>query len=236
MLKKIICFFLLTGCANTLERLQNIGQNPILHEVPIYKEDKKEPLNIYQEDNQVNNNSLWVPGKRLFLKDNQANKIGDIIKVNIKVSDNAKLENESKRSRKTSENLPMPNIPIVSKALSHISNNDKNLLDIKGGNNNLGSGSINRNEKINTQVAASIIEILPNGNLIIKGTQEIRVNFEVRQIYIAGIVKAGDISVDNTVDSSKVADLRLSYGGKGHISEVQQPRLGTQLIDILSPF
>ncbi len=226
---------MLTNCQNAVERLKNVGQVPPLQVVPHYNHEAPEN-NSEALVNQSTNNSLWSPGKRLFLKDNRASKVGDIIKVNINVSDNAKLENESKRSRKTTESLPLPKVPVIGQALSDISEDGKNLLDIKGSNNNTGAGSINRHEKINTQVAASIITILPNGNFIIKGTQEIRVNFEVRQMYISGIVRQEDVGLDNIVDSSKVAELRLSYGGRGHISDVQQPRLGSQVLDIFAPF
>ncbi|MBQ4875412.1 MAG: flagellar basal body L-ring protein FlgH [Rickettsiaceae bacterium H1] len=215
---------LLTGCSSTIERLVDMGKSPILSETNFheYEAESDDKIKYY--------NSLWKPKSRYFFK---SNRIGDIIKVNINVSDNAKLENESKRSRKTTENLPIPKIFSVNRLLSNVTDS---LLDLKSNNSNLGNGKINRNEKINTQIAASVIKILPGGNLAIKGSQEIKVNFEVRQIYLSGIIRPEDINVDNTVDSAKIAELRVSYGGKGHISDVQQPRLGTQLVDILSPF
>ncbi len=232
MLRTLFCtLFLVVGCS-TIERLNNVGKEPSLEEI-----------SLIQYDNTVNNevdfryyNSLWQPSSRYFFKDSRAGGVGDIIKINIKVSDNAKLENESTRSRKTTESLPTPKVFGIEEIISNVLPTSGKLLSVQGNNSNLGTGKIDRNEKISTQIAASVIRVLPNGNLVIRGTQEIRVNFEVRQIYIDGIVRPQDISSDNTVESSKVAELRVSYGGKGHLSDYQQPRLGTQLVDIISPF
>lgn len=227
----LILLLCTANCTRMIERVKEIGKEPTLSEYPLYKYEED-----HNDDNYYYSNSLWKPSSRYFFKDNRAGSVGDIIKVNVKVSDNAKLENESKRSRKTLENLPIPKVFGLNKLLPDVMTEDNNLLEIKGNNSNLGTGAIDRNEKINTQVAASVIRVLPNGNLVIEGTQEIRVNFEVRQIYLSGIVRSADISVDNTVDSSQISQLRFSYGGKGHISDVQQPRLGSQIVDIISPF
>lgn len=233
MLKILISLLLtivLTNCSHTIDRLQNIGKKPSFDEVPLYQYEKADNHDHYL------NNSLWKPSSKSFFKNIRADGIGDIIKVNINIADNAKLKNESKRARQTTENLPLPKVFGINNVLSDASSNNGSLLDIKGNNSNLGSGTIDRNEKINTQIAASVVKILPNGNLVIQGTQEIRVNFELRQLHISGIIRPEDISIDNSVDSSKIAELRVSYGGSGHISDVQQPRLGSQLIDIVSPF
>ena len=84
-------------------------------------------------------------------------------------------------------------------------------------------------------VAAVVTDVLPNGNLIVSGSQEVRVNYELRVLNIAGIVRPRDISKDNTIAYNKIAEARISYGGRGRIMEVQQPAWGQQLFDRFKP-
>ena len=99
-----------------------------------------------------------------------------------------------------------------------------------------GKGSINRSEALQTNVAAVVTQVLPNGNLVVEGKQEIRVNFEIRELIVAGIVRPEDIQSDNTIDSTKIAQARIAYGGRGQITDVQQDPYGQQLMQILLPF
>ena len=99
-----------------------------------------------------------------------------------------------------------------------------------------GAGSVNRSETLATNVAAVVTQNLPNGNLVIEGKQEIRVNFEVRELIVAGVIRPEDIESDNTIESTKIAQARIAYGGRGQITDVQQPRYGQQVMDILLPF
>ncbi len=111
-----------------------------------------------------------------------------------------------------------------------------NLVGLNSGSTSEGSGSIRRNEEIELKLASVITDVLPNGNLVIYGRQEVRVNFEVRELAIAGIVRPEDITSANTISYEKIAEARISYGGRGQITDVQQPRYGQQLYDIIFPF
>ena len=99
-----------------------------------------------------------------------------------------------------------------------------------------GKGSVDRKEELNTNIAGVVTQVLPNGNLVIEGKQEVRVNFEVRELIVAGIVRPEDIESDNTINSTKIAQARIAYGGRGQITDVQQPRYGQQVMDVILPF
>jgi flagellar L-ring protein precursor FlgH len=99
-----------------------------------------------------------------------------------------------------------------------------------------GKGEINRRESIELLVAAVVTEIMPNGNLVISGSQEVRVNYEIRVLQVSGIVRPRDISADSSVSYEKIAEARIAYGGRGRLNEVQQPGWGQQLVDKIYPF
>ena len=164
-----------------------------------------------------------------------AARIGDILTVRVSITDKAEIENTTKRSRKNNENMGVPNFfGLENKVPSTV--DPSNLVTTDSTASSEGEGSVDRSEKLTTNVAAVVTQVLPNGNLVVEGKQEVRVNFEIRELIVAGIVRPEDIQSDNTIDSSKIAEARIAYGGRGQITDVQQPRYGQQVFDILFPF
>lgn len=182
-------------------------------------------------------NSIWQDASADLFRDPRARKIGDVVTVRISIKDKASIDNNSKRSRDSKAKLKPKLIYDATTSGGTAVSGDLSLdAQVDAGTSTDSKGRINRSEDIKLLVAAVVTGVLPNGNLIISGSQEVRVNFEVRELSVAGIVRPRDISTDNTVAYEKVAEARISYGGRGRITEVQQPAVGQQLFDLLTPF
>jgi flagellar L-ring protein precursor FlgH len=181
-------------------------------------------------------NSLWRQGAKAFFKDQRARRVGDVLTVVINLNDTAKLDNETERRRTSSErgNKLLGYEQSLNRVLPQAVD-PTNLVSLGGTTSSVGSGKVDRKEEIKLTVAALITQVLPNGNLVIQGRQEVRVNFEVRELLVAGVVRPEDISSSNQVQHTQVAEARISYGGRGQLTEVQQPRYGQQVLDILLP-
>lgn len=164
--------------------------------------------------------------------------VGDILTVNIQINDKAVVGNSS--DRKTTSQGTMGFDWLFTPPTSGSSGSQGSPLtykhDFNSTSSSTGNGDINRSEQIQLSVPAVVTAVLPNGNLVIKGSQEVRVNFELRELTIAGIVRPSDISRDNTIAYDRVAEARISYGGRGRISEVQQPSWGQQVYDVIKPY
>jgi flagellar L-ring protein precursor FlgH len=235
----------LTGLAScgAVDRLADIGKPPSLSaiESPVEKPGYRpvrlpmpEPVSYVHQPN-----SLWRSGARGFFKDQRASRVGDILTVTVSIDDKAELENSTKRKRANSENLGINQLAGVASEVSKILSKGaipSDLIDVGSDASSEGSGSVDRTEALETTVAAIVTQVLPNGNLVIEGKQEVRVNFEVRELIVAGIVRPEDISNNNMITSEKIAEARISYGGRGQITDVQQPRYGQQFLDIVLPF
>ena len=234
----VACFA--SGCSS-IDRLSQIGEKPKLTEIenpttqPGYK-----PVQMPMpkpEQASYNANSLWRNGSRAFFRDQRAARVGDIMTVTVNITDKANIANETQRSRTNKEDSGITDF-IGSKTIGV--NAQKilpgRILTADSTASSDGKGSVNRQEALQTNVAAVVTQVLPNGNLVVEGKQEIRVNFEIRELIVAGIVRPEDIQSDNTINSSKIAQARIAYGGRGQITDVQQPRYGQQVMDVLLPF
>ncbi|MBX3496467.1 MAG: flagellar basal body L-ring protein FlgH [Parvibaculum sp.] len=227
----------LAGC-NSADRIANIGKAPDMAPVGTIEPRVSMPMPA-PEEIVYQPNSLWRSGSRAFFRDQRAARVGDILTVLINISDNAKVDNTTKRSRANAENASVDNLlgyeSYLGKVLPNAVDNT-NLANLGSSSSSAGAGSVDRREKIELTVAAVVTQVLPNGNLVISGRQQVRVNFEVRELDVAGIVRPEDISNINTIQHTQIAEARIAYGGQGHISDVQQARYGQQLFDILMPF
>ncbi len=180
--------------------------------------------------------SLWQPGARSFFHDPRASRVGDIITVNVAVADTAKMSNTTSRSRTNADNASMNNLFGLESVMPGVGLTPGSLVKMGSDTSNVGAGSVNRSETINMTLAALVTQVLPNGNLVISGHQQMKVNGELRDLLVSGIVRTEDITSSNTIDLTQIAEARISYGGRGTVSDMQQPRLGSQLYDILMPW
>jgi flagellar L-ring protein FlgH len=229
-----------TAC-NTMDRLADVGRAPNLTAIqdpttmagyqPVQMPMPAPIADTYQA------NSLYRTSARGFFKDERAHRIGDILTIDVTINDTAQISNSTQRNRASSNSMGMGGI--LGTVVDNVSGGAVDpaaAVDFTSGINDAGAGSVNRSEALQTTIAAVVTQVLPNGNLVIEGRQEVRVNFEVRDMIITGMVRPSDIQANNTVASSKIAEARISYGGRGQITDVQQPRYGAQIMDAILPF
>jgi len=232
----------LAGCGQA-ERLSRIGRAPDFSPVSDPTQDPRYrpvsmPMPAPHEAPPLAN-SLWRPGSRTFLRDQRAAQVGDLITILVTISDDAELANRTQRSRTGSETQAAPNLfgqERVPRRLYPPGADPAALLNTSSTGTSNGDGNVRRNETVNLRLAATVTQSLPNGNMVVMARQEVRVNNEMRELSVQGIVRPQDIASDNTVRHDRLAEARISYGGRGSLSDIQQPRLGQQLLDILSPF
>ncbi|MFA5040146.1 MAG: flagellar basal body L-ring protein FlgH [Bdellovibrionales bacterium] len=232
----------LTSC-NAYDRISDIGNEPKLASIEDPTKSKgytpvkmpMPPPSLHERQP----NSLWEQGGRAFFRDQRACRVGDILTVVVSIDDKASISNETKRSRSNSNTADISSLFGYEGKLSKIfpsGVDPTSLIDTGSDLSNNGKGSIGRQEQIDLRVAATIIQVLPNGNLVVQGKQQVNVNYDLRELSISGVIRPQDISADNTVTYDQIAEARINYGGKGTIADVQQPRYGDQLFDVLMPF
>ncbi|MEJ8475414.1 flagellar basal body L-ring protein FlgH [Roseibium algae] len=232
---------LAAGCG-TADRLSKVGQQPALNAIqdPTTTAGYR-PVQMPMPEPQkahYSPNSLWRSGNRAFFEDQRAKQIGDILTVVVTISDKAEFDNTTERSRSDSSGAGTGGAlgTAIDTLFLPAGVAASDLASVNSNSNFTGAGSVDREETLETSVAAVVLQVLPNGNMVIEGRQEVRVNFEVRELVVGGIVRPEDISSDNTIASEKIAEARIGYGGRGQITDVQQPRYGSQVLDIMLPF
>lgn len=229
----------LSGCASINEAVNGPELSPISNPAQVAGPTRVSmPLPAPTAD-AAGSNSLWRTGAKSFFGDQRAKEIGDILTINIAIQDSAQLNNSTQRSRTTSEDAgiqallgfeaniqkALPGDPSLDPAIGFTSNSGSN-----------GTGSVNRAETINLTVAAVIVDRLPNGNLVLAGSQEVMINHELRELLVSGVIRPEDVAADNTIEHTKIAEARISYGGRGDLSNVQRNRVGTRIYEKVAPF
>ena len=225
---------LASGCAT----VRDFGREPhmtppgtgLAAKRPVVKVAKEKP------DPLLTTGSLWRDKSADLFKDPRARRVGDTLKVEISIKDKASIDSTSDRTREATGDGDFGfQFDFLTKYLI-ASGSGSGDASANSGSTHKGQGATSRSETIELSIAAMVTHRLPNGNLVISGTQEIRVNFEVRELKVSGIVRPRDIGSDNSISYDKIAEARISYGGRGRIMEVQQPRWGHQLFDMIAPF
>jgi flagellar L-ring protein precursor FlgH len=234
-----ISTLLLTGCG-LLTRLSEVGRDPpMTPTADPTKEPTWRPVSMpmpAREPMPNEANALWRSGSRAFFKDQRAAQVGDIVTVVVNMNDTANLKNVTSTTRSSGESAGMPNLFGLETMLPKSIADPSKLMSISSGNNNTGSGQIQRNEAVTLRLAGIVTQVLPNGNLVIAAGQEFMVNGELRQLRVTGVIRPQDIASDNTVLHDRMAEARISYGGRGQLTDQQKARWGQQMMDVLLPF
>lgn len=235
----ILAGFLLSGCA----RFNHIGKPPDFspnvatkeHSAMLFPGLPQKP----EAQPPTEAASLWSATRQSLLGDRRAEQQGDILTVVIEIDEEAEISNTTDRSRSGSESLSISDLfgipQRMNERLPEGASTDP-AVSIDSSSTSSGDGSVRRNEKLTLRVAATVVGVLPNGVLSIAGSQELRVNFELRELLVSGYVRPEDISRQNEITYDKIASARVSYGGRGQITDVQQPRIGKQILDVILPY
>ena len=238
----LLAAMLATGC----DRLSNVGQEPKFTPPGAPKSPPPPPapqrmaLATPPPEPPVQGAaaaSLWRQGPYSLFGDRRASRPGDLVTVVIEIDDSASISNETERSRSGSENLGVSallGLPALIEGAINAGTDP--AASISSSSAAGGAGSVSRNEKITLRIAATVMQVLPNGHMVIAGSQEVRVNYELRDLQVSGIIRPQDVSRRNEITYDRIAAARIAYGGRGQISDMQQPRWGHQIADIVLPF
>lgn len=238
----LAAMLMLSACGGIMDNISQVGKTPQVTKIenPVTQPGYR-PLTMPAPPEVVNTqpNSLWQAKRQTFFKDQRAAKVGDIVTVTIAINDTANLQNETDRSKSGTETEGLPNffgaetkvLPNVFKGI-----NPAKMVGMNSASTSNGTGKIQRSEAINLKLAATVLQLLPNGNFVIQGRQQVVVNNEMRDLQLQGVIRPEDILNDNTISYEKIAEARISYGGKGNLTNLQQPAYGQQFFDAVMPF
>lgn len=233
----------LSACTTAVEAVRGPQLSPVGYPAALMPQSqvvlaadygRREPIQV-----SAGANSLWRSGARAFFNDQRAKKVGDILTVQIEIDDNARVQNTTARSREATINAGVTNFLGLESSLGKIlpgGFDPQNAVGVGSDFSTNGTGSVNRSERVNLTVAAVVTAVLPNGNMVIQGRQEVRTNQELRELTVAGVIRPEDISSANTIRHQQIAEARISYGGRGAITRAQQVPAGQAIVEKFSPF
>ncbi len=239
-----VCMLILLSGCNTLTRLSEVSDAPKLSNIknPITSRDYR-PVSLPMPAPKIvedNPNSLWRSGARAFFRDHRAKEVGDIVTVKMSLDDSATFNNKTKRARADTEDADLNDLlgleSELAKVLPQGIDSPGQIVNFGSAHDTSGDGTITRSEALSLTFAAVVTQILPNGSLVIMGRQEVSVNAELRELVVTGVIRPSDIDSDNTISDDSIAEMRVAYGGRGSLSNLQKPRWGMEMWDILFPF
>jgi flagellar L-ring protein FlgH len=235
----------LSACGNTFDRLAHVGQQPAVNPVQNPAE-RQGPVTMPMPTPSTAErqaNSLWRPGSRAFLKDQRASQVGDIITVVMTFAgEGGSLAGTNSRTRGNTETTGATNLLGYESSIwnrlpgTQGTITPSTLLGLNGTTSQTGAGTTTRTDAVTSRVAAVVTQVLPNGNLVIQGSSEMRLNYETRQVGVAGVIRPSDIDRLNQINYDRIAEARFAYGGRGQINDMLQPRWGNQVLDVIFPF
>jgi flagellar L-ring protein precursor FlgH len=234
----VIAFAPLAACSTATEVVRGPQLTPVGYPAALIPQEQV-ILPMAQPPQPANANSLWKVGARTFFGDQRAARVGDILTVQIDIDDSARTQNTTTTSRTSGQTMGIPHLFGLESSLGKIlpgGFDPSAAIETASTSNKAGAGAVTRSEKISLTIAAVVTGVLPNGNMIIQGTQEVMTNGELRRLTVSGIVRPEDISAANTIRHTQIAEARIAYGGRGDISRAQKTPAGQGLVEAFSPF
>jgi len=235
----LVALLPLGACSTMEEAVHGPNLTPMGYPSQLVARDEVVLASARETPTPASANSLWRAGARAFFIDQRAGKVGDILTVQIDIDDSAKTINSTSSSRTSGMKSGVPHFLGLETSLGKIlpgAFDPANAIETNSTTSNAGDGAVNRAEKISLTIAAVVTSVLPNGNLVIQGTQEVRTNTEMRQLTVSGIVRPEDITSANTIKHTQIAEARINYGGRGDISRVQKTPWGQSVVEKVQPF
>ena len=199
--------FILTGCLKPID---------VKKEHADFKPVKQRVLNIARKDN----GSIYQQGMRVGLfSDTTAKYVGDVLTIILIENTNASATSNTNSSKDNKVELPGPTLAgqEVKKDGVEILNNK-----FKGEREFSGQGTSAMNSSFNGKISVTVADVLPNNNLVVRGEKMMLLNQSDEYVRFIGIVRPQDIEQDNSIKSTRVANVHMAYGGKGSLSQANK--------------